>query len=145
MSEQTTLQPPPEGFLEVGHNDKGEVVVNLPHDMTGHIVFSPGQAISLSQLLLKRALLLNEAQGVQVQFYQAVYDDETLEPERKVDLLQMCCDHMSGLIDELTKACTYTLENLEYQFEHKEEATVEPHSGITEILRAVIKKVGGQS
>lgn len=49
-----------EGFLEVGHNDKGEVVINHPdlkpdENGVGHIVFSPAQARNLARLLLERA------------------------------------------------------------------------------------------
>lgn len=49
-----------EGYLEVGLNERGEVVVNHP-DLkpdaagVGHIVFSPGQARRLANLLLKHA------------------------------------------------------------------------------------------
>ena len=48
------------GFLEVGLNDGGEIVVNHP-DLTpdengvGHIVFSPNQARNLARLLDKHA------------------------------------------------------------------------------------------
>jgi hypothetical protein len=49
-----------EGFLEVGTNGKGEVVINHPdleldENGVGHIVFSPRQARSLARLLLKNA------------------------------------------------------------------------------------------
>jgi hypothetical protein len=49
-----------EGFLEVGCNDKCEVVVNHPDlmpdaDGIGHIVFSPNQARHLAELLLRNA------------------------------------------------------------------------------------------
>lgn len=43
------------GFLEVGTNDKHEVVINLPRDMTGHIVFSADQARALSVTLMAKA------------------------------------------------------------------------------------------
>lgn len=48
------------GFLEVGHNEQGEVVINHPdlkpdENGVGHIVFSPGQARNLARLLLERA------------------------------------------------------------------------------------------
>lgn len=48
------------GYLEVGTNDKGEVVVNHPdikpdENGVGHIVFSPNQARSLANLLLQKA------------------------------------------------------------------------------------------
>lgn len=47
-------------FLEVGTNDKGEVVINHPDlkpddNGIGHIVFSPRQARELGELLLKKA------------------------------------------------------------------------------------------
>jgi hypothetical protein len=48
------------GTLEVGHNDRFEVVINHPDlkpdaDGVGHIVFSPRQARHLANLLLKHA------------------------------------------------------------------------------------------
>jgi len=43
------------GFLEVGTNDKHEVVINLPRDMTGHIVFSAEQADALARTLAAKA------------------------------------------------------------------------------------------
>lgn len=47
-----------EGFLEVGANDQGEVVINHPDlkpdaNGVGHIVFSKDQARNLANLLLK--------------------------------------------------------------------------------------------
>jgi hypothetical protein len=48
------------GFLEVGHNERFEVVVNHP-DLrpdergVGHVVFSPRQARNFANLLLKHA------------------------------------------------------------------------------------------
>lgn len=49
-----------EGFLGVGLDEKGEVVVNHPdlkpdENGVGHIVFSPDQARNLARLLLKHA------------------------------------------------------------------------------------------
>lgn len=44
-----------EGYLEVGINETGEVVINLDHDRTGHINFSPRQARTLAALLNKKA------------------------------------------------------------------------------------------
>lgn len=49
-----------EGYLEVGVNDRDEVVINHPdlkpdENGVGHIVFSPGQALNLAQLLWKHA------------------------------------------------------------------------------------------
>lgn len=51
-----------EGFLEVGYNETGEVVVNHPdlkpdENGVGHIVFSPNQARNLADLLCKHATL----------------------------------------------------------------------------------------
>lgn len=45
------------GYLEVGTNDKFEVVVNLDKDRNGigHIVFSPGQAEHLAGCLQRQA------------------------------------------------------------------------------------------
>jgi hypothetical protein len=43
------------GVLEVGTNDKHEVVINLPRDMTGHIVFSVEQARALASSLNSKA------------------------------------------------------------------------------------------
>ncbi len=48
------------GFLEVGHNERFEVVVNHPDlkpdaNGVGHIVFSPRQARHFAELLLKHA------------------------------------------------------------------------------------------
>lgn len=56
------------GFLEVGTNGKGEVVINHPDltpdaDGVGHIVFSPAEARDLAMLLLRKA---NEARHEQV-------------------------------------------------------------------------------
>ena len=42
-------------FLEVGTNDDHNVVVNLPRDMTGHIVFSPKQAREFADTLCRKA------------------------------------------------------------------------------------------
>lgn len=43
------------GFLMVGHNENGEVVINLDHDRTGHFVFTPWEARYLGRLLLHKA------------------------------------------------------------------------------------------
>jgi hypothetical protein len=51
--------PPPDngsGFLEVGINERHEIVINLPRDMTGHIVFSVAEALHLSSVLAIKAL-----------------------------------------------------------------------------------------
>jgi len=46
-----------EGYLEIGCNEKREVVLNLDKDRNGvgHIVFSPSQARNLAGLLNKHA------------------------------------------------------------------------------------------
>lgn len=54
------MSGPKKGFLEVGYNGKGEVIVNHPdlepdENGVGHIVFSPQEAIDFAQLLLKNA------------------------------------------------------------------------------------------
>lgn len=51
---------PPKGFLEVGTNGKGEVVVNHPdlepdEKGVGHIVFSVEEARNLANLLMSKA------------------------------------------------------------------------------------------
>ncbi len=48
------------GYLEVGINESGEVVINHPDlkpdaDGVGHIVFSPRQARNLGELLIRKA------------------------------------------------------------------------------------------
>jgi hypothetical protein len=45
------------GTIEVGHNDRFEVVINLDHDRNGigHIVFSPRQARHLANSIMKHA------------------------------------------------------------------------------------------
>jgi hypothetical protein len=47
------------GFLEVGTNKRGEVVINLDRDQNGigHVVFSPTQARTLAKILNKQAAL----------------------------------------------------------------------------------------
>lgn len=43
------------GVLQIGTNSAHEVVLNLPRDMTGHIVFSPEQARGLADTLTRKA------------------------------------------------------------------------------------------
>ena len=43
------------GILEIGENECGQIVMNLPRDMTGHIVFSPAEARNLGEILIRRA------------------------------------------------------------------------------------------
>lgn len=43
------------GKLEVGLNEQGtEVIINLPKDMTGHIVFSLPEAANLARILMQK-------------------------------------------------------------------------------------------
>lgn len=52
-----------EGYLEVGVNDKHEVVINLDKDRNGigHIVFSVRQAYALADTLIRQARIASEA------------------------------------------------------------------------------------
>jgi hypothetical protein len=45
------------GYLEVGRNDKFEVIINFKEDIPGigHVVFSPNQARNLARLLIQHA------------------------------------------------------------------------------------------
>lgn len=45
--------------LEVGHNERNEVVINLPSGEVGHIVFSVEQARALAMSLLKRCDMID--------------------------------------------------------------------------------------
>jgi hypothetical protein len=57
------------GFLEVGANEDGEVVLNLDQDRTGHIVFSPDQARRLARLLWAKAMDAdNQLKAVEPEF-----------------------------------------------------------------------------
>lgn len=54
------MSAPEKGFLEVGSNGKGKVVVNHPdlepdENGVGHIVFSPEEARNLARILLEKA------------------------------------------------------------------------------------------
>ncbi len=51
------------GYLEVGANDRGEVVVNLDRDRTGHLIFSAAQARHLAEVLVKKAAEAEESKG----------------------------------------------------------------------------------
>lgn len=56
----TNLREPADidaGTIEVGRNERYEIVINLDRDRNGigHIVFSPRQARHLANLLLKHA------------------------------------------------------------------------------------------
>jgi hypothetical protein len=57
-------QPPTDngpGALEIGTNERGEVVMNLPRDMTGHITFSPDEAEHLSTVMARQAAAARES------------------------------------------------------------------------------------
>lgn len=67
-------QQQPSGFLEVGINKLGEVVINLDHDRTGHITFSPTQARMLADVLVRKAAAAEQVaprEGVPVGEYVA--------------------------------------------------------------------------
>lgn len=56
------------GYLEVGYNDDGEVVINHPdikldENGCGYIVFSPNQARNLANLLRKHAAIAENLKG----------------------------------------------------------------------------------
>lgn len=59
MSKRKLPEDKIEGYLEIGHNDRGEVILNLDRDRNGigHLVFSTRQALNLAKLLRSRALL----------------------------------------------------------------------------------------
>lgn len=48
------------GYLQVGHNRHGEAVINLPRDVTWHIVFSPRQARQLAAVLVEIAIRIEQ-------------------------------------------------------------------------------------
>ena len=52
------------GVLMVGTNERDEVVINLPRDMTGHMVFSPAQARGLAETLLRKADTVDPSRDV---------------------------------------------------------------------------------
>lgn len=58
-----------EGFVEVGTNGEGSVVLNHPTDHVdehgvGHIIFSPKQAVAFATSLLRHVLIaLEESAG----------------------------------------------------------------------------------
>jgi len=49
------------GYLEIGENDKGEIVINLPEDMTGHLCFSVNQARNLANSLMRQTGMTTDA------------------------------------------------------------------------------------
>lgn len=48
-----------DGYLEIGTNDRDEVVINLDRDRTGHICFSRNQTIALIANLHKQVMELD--------------------------------------------------------------------------------------
>jgi hypothetical protein len=71
------------GFLEVGTNEAHEVVINLPRDMTGHVVFSVQQARDLADSLLRQA---ETAEGEQ----RALREAERIKSLPPVDRSKLC-------------------------------------------------------
>ena len=55
------------GTLQVGVNDAYDVVINLPRDMTGHIVFSPFEARALADVLLRQAVEAERAHSAKLE------------------------------------------------------------------------------
>jgi hypothetical protein len=55
------------GYLMVGYDHEGQVVVNLDHDRTGHLIFSPAQARHLARLLVAKAQEAEQACVIDVQ------------------------------------------------------------------------------
>lgn len=53
LAEATAMNGP--GLLEVGIDPGGNVLLNLPRDMTGHLAFTPEQADGLAETLRKQA------------------------------------------------------------------------------------------
>ena len=61
MVDRKTPESKVAGTLQVGVDEnRFEVVINLPEDMTGHVCFSPTQARDLAALLIKHADLADE-------------------------------------------------------------------------------------
>lgn len=71
------------GTLEIGTNDKHEVVINLPRDMTGHIVFSPVQARVLADTLVRKAFDAEREHRLQL-------DAERMAAAPPVDRSRVC-------------------------------------------------------
>jgi len=71
------------GTLEVGTNAMHEVVINLPRDTTGHIVFSPTQARDLANSLVRKAQDAETAHRAEV-------EAKRLENVPPVDRSKLC-------------------------------------------------------
>ena len=71
------------GALQIGVNSAHEVVLNLPHDMTGHIVFSPMQARALADVLVRQA---SEAEAA----HQATLEAARIATLPPVDRSKIC-------------------------------------------------------
>lgn len=85
-----------EGFLEVGCNEAGEVVINHSdikpdENGVGHIVFSPAQARNLAQTLWKCA---DEAEGVDVapEYFISFTTEKGGAPKGKLDAVRVRLD-----------------------------------------------------
>ena len=55
----------PGGMLQIGYTAEGEVLINLPRDMTGHIAFTPMQAEVFGGIMRKQARFARLAQNGQ--------------------------------------------------------------------------------
>lgn len=56
------------GVLEIGIDPSGQVLINLPRDMTGHLAFTPEQADGLAETLRKQAAKARHARVGTMQF-----------------------------------------------------------------------------
>lgn len=91
------INDPVGGHLLVGQNTRGEIVINLPRDMTGHLVFSPHQARGLADLLNKNADELDALPS-------------TLKsPETKID--EVWLELLGGVEEETETGPVYVFED----------------------------------
>lgn len=82
-----------EGHLEIGTNERREVVINLDRDRTGHIVFSPNQARGLAESLLRKAA---EAEGHSIEANHPAASD--LGP-----VVELTAGALEGMINQAMK------------------------------------------
>jgi hypothetical protein len=101
-----------EGYLEVGRNDRGEVVINHPDlkpdaEGVGHIVFSPQQARNLASLLLDHAEAIEPIWSTQTLFVieNAIDGSQSFlvrQQELKTEIHDQfcCCGNPDACLDE---------------------------------------------
>ncbi len=88
------------GFLEVGINNRCDVVINLPRDMTGHIAFSPNEARALGNLMIKKAA---EAEQERLKFLLASAEDFVQSYQDYIDYDNYELPDHTDLLDEIKK------------------------------------------